>query len=333
MTGRERTERALRFEKPDRAPRDLWALPGVMADQPEDIEAVTREFPLDFYKSELSPGQSPETLRKTLNATTYVDEWGSVWERGEPGVIGEVKIPALEDWSTLHSFAPPWSVIWKRDYSDVNKACSETEAFTLSPVTARPFERLQFLRGSEALYMDIGYDTKAFHHLLEIVHTYYVEDVLSWCGSDCDGIVLMDDWGTAISLLISPEQWRSVFKPLYRDYCDLIHDAGKYVFFHSDGFIEPIIGDLIEVGVDALNAQLFAMDIEEIARKYQGQITFWGEIDRQQVLPFGDVDDVKASVRRVRNALDTGSGGVIAQCEWGIANPTQNVRAVYEAWL
>jgi hypothetical protein len=35
----------------------------------------------------------------------------------------------------------------------------------------------------------------------------------------------------------------------------------------------------------------------------------------------------------VRAALDDGSGGVIAQCEWGKDNPAENVRAVYQAWM
>jgi uroporphyrinogen decarboxylase len=104
------------------------------------------------------------------------------------------------------------------------------------------------------------------------------------------------------------------------------------VFFHSDGHIAAIYGDLIEIGVNALNSQLFCMDIEDLARKYKGQITFWGEIDRQHVMPFGTTDDVRNAVRRVRNALDDGTGGVIAQCEWGKDNSKENVEAVFKEW-
>ena len=127
--------------------------------------------------------------------------------------------------------------------------------------------------------------------------------------------------------------WREIFKPLYKDYCDIIHSAGKSVFFHSDGFIEPIIEDLIEIGVDALNAQLFCMDIEELGRKYGGRLTFWGEIDRQHVLPFGTTEDVDKAVTRVRTALDHGKGGVIAQCEWGKDNDLPNIEQVYQSWM
>ena len=113
----------------------------------------------------------------------------------------------------------------------------------------------------------------------------------------------------------------------------MIHAAGKDVFFHSDGFIMDIIPDLIELGVEALISQLFCMDIEEIAAFFKGQLTFWGEIDRQQILPFGTVDEVRAAVQRVRAALDDGQGGVIAQCEWGLHDPRENIEAVFETWL
>jgi hypothetical protein len=112
----------------------------------------------------------------------------------------------------------------------------------------------------------------------------------------------------------------------------MVHQAGKKVFFHTDGNVMDIYEDLIEVGVDAINSQLFCMDIEEIARRFKGRVTFWGEIDRQQVLAFGTVDDVYRAVARVRRALDDGRGGVIAQCQWGIRNPPENIVAVYEAW-
>lgn len=159
-----------------------------------------------------------------------------------------------------------------------------------------------------------------------------MEEVEYWCKTEVDAVHFMDDWGSKTSLLINPAIWREVFKPKYKDYCDLIHSYGKYTFFHTDGFIEPIIGDLIEVGVDALNSQLFVMNIEEIAKKYKGKITFWGEIDRQKVLAFGTEKDVYEAVMRVRQAFDDGNGGVIALCEYGKYNHPENIRAVFKAW-
>jgi len=143
----------------------------------------------------------------------------------------------------------------------------------------------------------------------------------------------MDDWGTQRSLIISPEMWRKLFKPLYAEYVSILHSRGKYAFFHTDGNVESIFGDFIEIGFDAVNSQLFCMNIEALASAYKGRITFWGEIDRQWVLPFGTPSDVRQAVMRVRRALDDGSGGVIAQCEWGIRDPAENIATVFKTWL
>jgi uroporphyrinogen decarboxylase len=333
VTGRERVIAALTFTGPDRAPRDLWALPYVSLFRKDELDAVLREWPGDIQRPEMTPGSGEDVVQAVATVGTYTDDWGSVWQVGEPGVVGEVKRPALADWSAMDSFRPPWHLIRRRDVSLINRSCDDSDLFMLSDVAARPFERLQFLRGSEDLFVDLGYDTAELRRLLEMVHEYYLEDIRSWCSTRVDGIFFMDDWGSRNSLLIHPDTWRALFKPLYREYCDLIHAAGKFAFFHTDGHTEAIYGDLIEVGIDAINSQLFTMDIEGLAARYKGRVTFWGEIDRQHVMPFGSPDDVREAVLRVRRALDDGSGGVIAQCEWGKDNPRENVEAVFAAWL
>ena len=106
---------------------------------------------------------------------------------------------------------------------------------------------------------------------------------------------------------------------------------GKFFFMHSDGHIMDIFSDLIEIGVDAVNSQVFCMDVAEIGRRFGGRITFWGEVDRQHLLPYGTPADVLSAVRRARQALYR-EGGVIAQCEFGIGARPENVAAVFDAW-
>jgi uroporphyrinogen decarboxylase len=323
----------LTFNNPDRVPRDLWALPYVSLFEQEKFDELVEKYPMDIGASHISPGWDNKVVNAAAKAGRYVGDWGSVWQVGEPGVIGEVVKPVLADWSKLDSYKAPWDLIHKRDLSYANKSCEQSDKFMLSDVTARPFERLQFLRGSQNLYLDIGYGTAEFRKLLEMVHEFYLEDIKSWCKSNVDAIFFMDDWGSKQALLIDPMTWREIFKPLYKEYCDIIHAAGKFAFFHTDGFIEDVFGDLIEVGIDAINSQLFIMNIEKLAGKYKGKVTFWGELDRQHTLPFGSIEDVRQAVKRVRQALDDGTGGVIAQCEWGKKNPRENIEAVFQAWL
>ncbi len=333
MTGRERVIAALTFNHPDRAPRDLWALPYVSLFRKQELDELLAEYPMDIGGIQMSPGSNSEDQDRYGQVGSYTDEWGSVWFLAEPGVVGEVKKPAVAEWSQLAKFKPPWDLLKGRDFSYANRMAEESQRFVLSPCIARPFERLQFLRGTEALYVDIAYGTAEFRQLLDMVHEYFLEDARGWCTTNVDGITFMDDWGTNDSLLINPKIWRQVFKPLYKDYVDLIHAAGKFAFFHSDGHISAIYPDLVEIGVDAVNSQLFTMDIEELGRLYQGKITFWGEIDRQHVLPFGSPEEVRAAVKRVRAALDNPAGGVIAQCEWGVDNPRRNIETVFQTWL
>ncbi|GAB4516124.1 MAG: hypothetical protein Kow0047_28070 [Anaerolineae bacterium] len=330
---RERVRRALTFAYPDRAPRELWTLPGVQMTRQAEVDAVLARFPPDFASPDVRYGRAERARGTEAVVGTYVDAWGCPFTVAQPGVIGEVKEPPLADWAALATYRPPDEILAEADFTRVNESCARTDRFVKAGTTIRPFERMQFLRGTENLLMDLAWGVAEVYRLRDMVHDFFLRELALWVRTDVDGISFMDDWGTQHALLISPRLWRSFFKPLYADYCRMIHEAGKFAFFHSDGHILEIIPDLIEVGVDALNCQLFCMDIEEIGRRFKGRITFWGEIDRQWILPFGRVADVWAAVRRVRRSLDDGRGGVIAQCEWGNDVPRENVEAVFEAWL
>jgi hypothetical protein len=142
----------------------------------------------------------------------------------------------------------------------------------------------------------------------------------------------MDDWGAQNQLLIPPDLWREMFKPLYKDYCDAAKSEGKFVFMHSDGYITDIYPDLIEIGVDAVNSQLFCMDMAELERIAKGRITFWGEIDRQHILPDPDPQAGRDAVQKTAKHLYDPSGGIIAQLEFGPGANPDTVIAVYEEW-
>lgn len=149
---------------------------------------------------------------------------------------------------------------------------------------------------------------------------------------DIDGISFMDDWGTQRQLMINPKQWRKLFKPAYQKIIDLVHQAGKFFYFHSDGNIMEIISDLIEIGVDVLNPQFSCMDLDELGRKCGGKICISSDIDRQYILPRGSVEEVKRYVKRVIEILGSHNGGLIGRGEIGPDVPLANVEAMFEAF-
>jgi hypothetical protein len=181
--------------------------------------------------------------------------------------------------------------------------------------------------------VDLARGTKDIRGLLAMLHDFSCKELELWANTDVDGVVFHDDWGTADGLLIAPEMWRDMFRPLYRDYCKILHAKDKFVFFHSDGHILDILGDLVRAGVDAIHCQQQLMGIERLAKRFRGRVTFWGEMDRQRLRNPGPPEEFRDAVLAVRRALDFGSGGVIAQCEWEPGIRIQTITAFFEQWL
>jgi uroporphyrinogen decarboxylase len=107
---------------------------------------------------------------------------------------------------------------------------------------------------------------------------------------------------------------------------------GKFFMLHSDGYILDIIEHLVDLEIDAVNSQLFCMDIEEIGRRFKGKITFWGEISRQHVLCNPDIEITRQAVRKVKSHLFDERGGVIAQCSYEGKGIPDSIMTVYEEW-
>jgi len=334
-TSRELVRQCLRFEGPARVPRELWVLPWAERRYPDELAELRRQFPADFDWCPNVYRPSGRVRGNPYAVGEYVDEWGCVFTNLQEGVIGEVKAPLLPDLADPAALQPPDDTL-PVDVADardkVNRACAASERFIKGACCPRPWERYQFLRGSETSYVDVMEPEAGMTRVLRRLHEFYLRELEFWVRTDVDAITFMDDWGAQHQLLIPPRVWRELFKPLYKDYCDLAHAHGKFVFMHSDGFISEIYEDLVEIGVDALNSQLFVMDMADLARRVKGRITFWGEMDRQHVLNSPDPEVGRKAVREVVKHLYDPRGGVIAQLEFGPGAQPATVQAVFEEW-
>ncbi|MFI5356909.1 MAG: uroporphyrinogen decarboxylase family protein [Opitutales bacterium] len=329
-TPREIVQQTLAFAGPPRAPRDLWVLPIAMEKHPVALAAIEREFPSDFAYLDGHEREKPATCGNPYAVGEFTDEWGCTFINIQRGVIGEVKAPLVEDWTAdrakIH-VPREWLTL---DRDAINRDCAATARFAFASCCPRPFEQLQFLRGSEGMYLDLADPPPALLAFMREMHGFYCELIEAWARTDADGIRFMDDWGSQRALLIAPALWRELFKPMYRDYAQIAHSHGKKLFMHSDGHITAIYPDLVEIGIDAVNSQLFCMDPAALA-PFAGRITFWGEIDRQHLLVEGTPPEIAQAVAKVHHHLWR-DGGCIAQCEFGAGARPENVRAVYAAW-
>jgi uroporphyrinogen decarboxylase len=330
VDSRELVRRTLAFDSPERIPRQVWILPWAEKKYPDVVERLRRDYPDDIVDAPAVYKEYLGTVGDRYSPGVYVDEWGCTFDNLQSGTIGIVRKPLLADWKDLDDFKTPAAVL-SIDKEEVNAFCKETNKFVLADTVIRPFERLQFIRTMEQALIDLLEKPVELFELLNRIHEHYCKEVEVWANTDVDGVALMDDWGTQRAMITSPEIFRKIFKPMYKDYVDIARKYGKHVFMHSDGYISDIIPDLIEVGVDALNSQVFCMDVEELGRRFCGKITFWGEIDRQHLLPHGSKQEIECAVHETWTHLYA-DGGVVAQCEFGLEAKPENIMAVFETW-
>lgn len=329
MNSRVRIQQTLAKKNTGRAARDLWLLPWAVQHHKDAVDSILTDYPRDIVNSPAFLETPPSTQGDPYKVGTYIDEWGCMFEQKQDGIIGEVKEALVKDWSEADRVRIPKESLTV-DTASVNQFCRETDKFVIGGCCPRPFERLQFIRTTEALYMDLMDQPQEFVRLLDSIHQHFQEELELWGTTDVDALMFMDDWGAQQSLLISPAMWREIFKPLYKDYIDIAHKHGKYIFMHSDGFILDILPDLVELGLDAVNSQIFCMGLDKL-RPLKGSITFWGELDRQHLLPYGDREAIIQAVTEIKDNLYE-QGGVIAQCEFGIGAKPENVRTMFETW-
>ena len=333
MTSKELVKRTLEFRNTDgRVPRDLWTLPWATERYPDTMRRLNEDFGWDFTCVQPVYAQKEISTGDPYAVGESTDSWGCRFTNINPGAIGEVKTPLVrtDDWSDAGNVHIPeeWLTF---DPQQVNAWCAaHNEKFLMTPTLARPFERLQFIRTTEELYVDLMDPPAGMLAFMEKMHDFYCRLIERWAQTDVDAISFMDDWGAQTDLLISPQMWDTYFRPMYRDYIDIAHRYGKKAFMHSDGHTLRIIPKLIDLGLDAMNAQLFCMGVDNL-RQFRGRITFWGEIDRQHLLPYGTLQQIDDAVQSVYDTLWQ-DGGCIAQCEFGPGGKPENVLRVYEKW-
>ena len=214
MNSRQLIKRTLEFDKPRRIPRELWTLPWAENNHPQELKGIQQKYPNDITKPPASLKQPLNTHGDPFEIGAYVDEWGCKFENKQAGIIGEVKEPVVKDLSRLEDVQPPEQCL-SVDTEAVNDFCRNTDKFVIAACCPRPFERLQFLRGTENVMMDLAMDLDRLKELIAIIHDFYVKELQIWAKTDVDGLMFMDDWGMQRSLLIAPRTWRDIFKPLY----------------------------------------------------------------------------------------------------------------------
>ena len=195
------------------------------------------------------------------------------------------------------------------------------------------------IRGYEAFFSDLAQDIPYAEALLDKLLWLYKEmwsQYLKEVGPYVQMVYFTDDIGAQNSMMISPDTFRSLLKPRLKDLIDHIKNLADVKFmYHTDGSVVPVIGDIIEMGVDILNPiQTSAMGMDTYAMKesYGDRLCFHGAIDVQQMLPFSTPEEVRYDVAKRIFDLGRGGGYILSPCHnIGADVSPENILALFDA--
>jgi len=179
------------------------------------------------------------------------------------------------------------------------------------------FETSWYLTGMEKFLMDLFMEKEYVFTLMDRVMEYSIGAGLELVRLGSDIIWVGDDMGTQHGMLISPEMWRKHLKGRLKN---VIAELKKEnpdikIAYHSCGSYFPIIPELIEIGVDILNAlQPRAKDMELARLKgmFGNRASFFGGMDIQDIIPFGTMEEIEKEVKRVIHTAAKGGGYILA---------------------
>jgi uroporphyrinogen decarboxylase len=197
------------------------------------------------------------------------------------------------------------------------------------------FEAAWRLRGLENFLLDLVERPDWAHFVLDRLAGLARANAVALAGAGVDVLALDDDIGMPRGMMISPATWRVFFKPRM---AEIIRAARKEtsalkILYHSDGYFEPIIEDLIEIGVDAVNPiQPDHMDAARLRQRFGSRVALWGTVGSHITFSFATPHQIRQEVKDRIERL--GRAGLILSPAYDVDEPDipwENVAAFLQA--
>ena len=365
MNARERMLAALNHREPDRPPRDLgsttatgihprayqalkehlgleggWTYLSARAQLARVEPALLERFKVDCLP--LIPHTAAESPALD-DRRSYLDRWGV--ERRLPVGDGHyyVSHPPLasaEGPGDLRTYAwPEPCTHFALLGEEAARLRATTDKALVLNLEVGFLHQAQFMRGFDRWLMDLAADASFAGALMDAILEIWLAEAgatIRAVGDCADVVVYADDIAFQDRPIFSTAMYHKLIRPRQRRVFDLLKGSGMKVFYHSCGNVRPLIADLVEMGVDILNpVQVSAEgmgDTAALEAQWGAELTFWGGIDTQAVLPRGSAGDVRREVMRRLDDLACGGGYVLAPVhDVQPEVPPANLCAIFDA--
>jgi uroporphyrinogen decarboxylase len=351
-TPRERVMLALAHKEPDRVPIDFGstymtsitvppylALEEALGLPPEPTRLQTPLSKIVLPRDEILARfrvdtrgvprpDAPASWRDQLQDDgTLLDEFGTYWKQPAGQSHYEILRGPFEGHPTLGDLqAFPWpddpdaARRFAGRQEMARRLYEETDFAVMAAIPGGFVTWSQFLRGAEGWFLDLAADPRFAEALMDRVIDFILaltDKLIELVGPYIQIITFGDDLAFQDGLMMSMRMFRKLIKPRLRRVFDYIRSrCDAKLWFHTDGAVTPLIPDLIDLGIDILNPiQVTARGLDDTWRlkeEFGDDLTFWGGIDTQRLLPFGSPEEVRTDVRRRIRDMGRGGGYVLS---------------------
>ncbi len=345
LVPRQRVFRTLRRQSVDRMPLtlDVGASPGI---GPTYMDVFHRHGgsgdPADFFDYDIRVAEAPlcptsgdfSRFYESIPAGTRFDEFG----------VGHVASEALPLGLDLHPWqafvAPrqieeyPFPAFEMQEATRQRIAAIHERGYAASAASGSINEWCYALRGMDHFLIDLMLEHEMAQAILDRVAGLCAVMGARLARAGIDILCFYGDMGSQSSMLMGLDTWRQWILPRWKEIIRTVRSVSPDValFYHSCGYIEPIIPGLIEAGFDILNPiQPESMDPSRIKKLYGGQIALWGGIGMQSTMLGQDADGVRRTARGLAREWRESGGAFVTVAQTVLPDvPWENVVALVE---
>jgi uroporphyrinogen decarboxylase len=267
---------------------------------------------------------------------THIDDWGIEWVK--EGCFNQIRRSPLQDAGEEemagYRFPEPRIEALLDNMRPV--MAQAEEMFIGCDASPCAFELMCRVRGMENAILDLAEDSLVTGQLLQRAGEFSLHLAQAACDRFAlDWLWTGDDVGGQQCIMMSPECWRERIRPLLDRVFQVGKSRGLWVAYHSCGAIRPIIGDLVEMGLDVLNpiqGNCPGMEPLELKREFGDKLAFMGGVDTQELLPRGSAVAVRREIARLLEGMTADGGGYILAASHTVPpeTPLENIFAMYE---
>ncbi|MHB0877520.1 MAG: uroporphyrinogen decarboxylase family protein, partial [Anaerolineae bacterium] len=310
MDSRARVVAALTGQEPDKVPIALGFYRIELADIAPAEEAERHRVDVRFVS--FRPSQSQQDFQDYVSRLprdtriggpsllrTYY-EWGY-----QPELVGASPLAGARHPADLDAY--PWpdvTAAYRHEGMAEEVAALQGRGYAvacgLPHLGGEMYETAWRLRGFQRFNLDLLEREPLAAALLDRLVILATTNAISVASAGVDVLVLDDDIGMPGGMILGPDLWRHYLKPRLTQVIMAARSVnpGLHILYHSDGVIDPILEDLIAIGINAINpVQPDRMDPAAVRRRVGRRLALWGTVGNHATLSYGTPESIREEVR------------------------------------